>query len=304
VLIAVIVYVGLQIAFIVALNPADIAQGWGKLHFVGMFGPLAAIALAVGAAWWAWILYLDAVVSPLGTAFIYITACPRIIMAAGEMGNAPKHVIKLNRHGVPWIGLVVSYVVGVIFFFPFPSWQKLVSAVSLITVLSYAIGPVIVLHLRKILPDAERPFRLRAVGLISALSFIAANWIIYWTGYDTVKWLFGFVGVYVVAYLIWYFASRAPLDKLGWRQAWWLAPYFAGMWAISYYGPSSENMGGHGAFGFFTGMWIIAGFSIVILGLALATGQDTEAAERTNAIVQNLGSRGEVILRTAEETGP
>ena len=172
VIIAMLVYVGLQVAFIVALQPADIANGWQNLHFTGMFGPLAAIAIAVGAFWWAIVLYFDAIISPLGTAFIYTTASPRIIMAAGEMGNAPTQVIQLNRHGVPWIGLVVTYIVGALFFFPFPSWQKLVSAVSSITVLSYSIGPIILLHLRRTLPDAQRPFRLRAARIISAIAFI------------------------------------------------------------------------------------------------------------------------------------
>ncbi len=148
VLIGMVIYVGLQMSFITALNPRDLSGGWAHLHFTGMFGPLAAIAVAVGAFWWAVLLYVDALISPLGTAFIYITASPRIIMAAGEMGNAPKRVTKLSRHGVPWIGLIVTYLVGVLFFFPFPSWQKLVSAVSLTAVLSFSIGPVILLRLR------------------------------------------------------------------------------------------------------------------------------------------------------------
>lgn len=308
VVIGAVVYVGLQIAFILALKPADMAAGWTHLHFSGMFGPLAAIAVAVGAFWWAVLLYVDAFISPLGTAFIYVTASPRIIMAAGEMGNAPKHVVKLNRHGVPWIGLIVSYLVGVIFFFPFPSWQKLVTAVSLITVLSYGIGPVILLSLRRSLPGAERPFRLRAVRIVSALAFISANWIIYWTGYTTVVWLFSFVAVYVVAYVLWYLfklvsnqADRIP--DPGWRHAWWLVPYFAGMWVISYLGPTGE-MGGRGLYDFFDGMWIIAGFSLVILVLAVTTAQKSAAAEQTDALVRTLGTRGEVIVRAAEETAP
>lgn len=304
VLIAVIIYVGLQVAFIGALNPADIAQGWTHLHFTGMFGPLAAIAITIGAFWWAILLYVDAVISPLGTAFIYVTASPRIIMAAGEMGNAPKAVVTLNRQGVPWIGLIVTYAVGVCFFFPFPSWQKLVSAVSLITVLSYSIGPIILLHLRSTLPEATRPFRLRLAQPVSAAAFIAANWIIYWTGYSVVVWLFGFVAVYVAGYLSWYFlVKRAPLRELDWQHAWWLVPYFGGMWTISYFGPSSLN--GRGTYGFFTGMWIIAGFSVIIMALALLCGQRSEAAQATNAQVKTLGSRGEDhVLATAEDTGP
>jgi len=285
------------------------AGGWTHLHFNGMFGPLASIALAVGAGWWAVLLYIDAFVSPLGTAFIYATASPRITMAAGEMGNAPRHLIRLNRQGVPWVGLIVAYLVGVIFFFPFPSWQKLVTAVSLITVLSYGIGPVILLSLRRSLPDIERPFRLKAVRTISALAFIAANWIIYWTGYETVVVLFIFVAVYVVGYLAWHLfkhltGNGKAMAELDWKHAWWLLPYFAGMWLISYLGPASNSMGGVGAYGFFTGMWILAGFSVVILVLAVMTAQGSTASQLADEKVRTLGSRGEEIVRTAEETGP
>ncbi|MGH8396920.1 MAG: APC family permease [Gammaproteobacteria bacterium] len=292
VIISMLIYIGLQLSFVIALKPTDIAQGWAHLQFSGIAGPLAAIAVAVGAFWWAVILYVDAFVSPMGTAFIYATASPRIIMAAGEMGNAPKQVVKLNKSGVPWIGLVVTWVVGVIFFFPFPSWEKLVNAVELITVLSYCIGPVILLHLRRALPDYQRPFKLRAVNLVSIIAFIFSNWIIYWTGYSTVKILFGLVTAYVVLYLTWYFIKRKPLSQLGWQQAWWLLPYFVGMWLISWFGPASKHMGGIGLIGFFTGMWILVIFSLVIMVLALMCGQNAKVAQQVADQVKTLGSRG------------
>lgn len=292
VLISMLIYIGLQVSFIIALQPSDIAGGWSHLQFSGMFGPLAAIAVAVGAFWWAVILYVDAFVSPMGTAFIYATASPRIIMAAGEMGNAPKHVVRLNKNGVPWVGLVVTWVVGAIFFFPFPSWEKLVSATELITVLSYMIGPIILLHLRHVLPDYSRPFKVRAVNVVAAVAFIFSNWIIYWTGFGTVKVLFSLVAIYVVAYLIWYFIKRKPIDELGWQQAWWLLPYFVGMWLISWFGPSFKPMNGIGLFGFFTGMGIIVVFSLAILVLAMRCGQSALAAHRIADQIKSLGSRG------------
>jgi amino acid transporter len=292
VLIGMLIYVGLQVSFITALNPRDISAGWAHLHFTGMFGPLAAIAVGVGAVWWAVLLYVDAIISPLGTAFIYVTASPRIIMAAGEMGNAPKHVTRLSGQGVPWIGLIVTYCVGVLFFFPFPSWQKLVSAVSLITVLSYSIGPIILMSLRTALPDATRPFRLSAANIVAPIAFIASNWMIYWTGYSVAQWMFGAVFVYIVAYLLWYFVvRRRPLRDLGLRQAWWTVPYFAGMWLISYLGPSGA-MGGSGVLGFFMGMWIIVGFSLVVLWCAIRSGQSPQAAQRCADLVKTLGSSG------------
>ncbi len=292
VLIGILIYVGLQVSFITALNPRDISGGWAHLQFTGMFGPLAAIAVTVGAVWWAVLLYVDAIISPLGTAFIYVTASPRIIMAAGEMGNAPKHVTLLSRQGVPWIGLIVTYCVGVVFFFPFPSWQKLVSAVSLITVLSYSIGPIILMRLRMALPDAKRPFRLSAANILAPIAFIASNWMIYWTGYSVAQWMFGAVFFYVVAYLFWYFAVRhRPLRDLGLRQAWWTVPYFAGMWLISYLGPRGA-MGGSGVLGFFTGMWIIVGFSLLVLWWAVRSGQSPQAAQQCADRIKTLGSSG------------
>ncbi|MGH8117251.1 MAG: APC family permease [Rhodanobacteraceae bacterium] len=69
VIISTLIYIGLQVSFIIALKPSDIAGGWTHLQFSGMFGPLAAIAVAVGAFWWAVVLYVDAFVSPMGTAF-------------------------------------------------------------------------------------------------------------------------------------------------------------------------------------------------------------------------------------------
>ena len=303
VVIGMLIYVGLQVSFITALNPGDLSGGWAHLHFTGMFGPLAAIAVAVGAVWWAVLLYVDALITPLATAFIYVTASPRIIMAAGEMGDAPKRVTNLSRQGVPWVGLIVTYVVGVRFFFPFPSWQKLVSAVSLTAVLSFSIGPVILLRLRTSLPEAVRPFRLRAAVVLAAVAFIVSNWIIYWTGYSVAKWMFGAVFVYVVAYLSWCLAvRRRTLGELGWRQAWWIAPYLAGMWLVSYLGPTGV-MGGTGTFGFFTGMWIVAGFSLVVLAVAVRSGQSSEAARSCADFVRTLGSSGVDTRMGMEEPG-
>jgi amino acid transporter len=303
VLIGMLIYVGLQVAFITALNPRDISNGWEHLHFTGMFGPLAAIAVGVGALWWAIVLYVDAIISPLGTAFIYVSASPRVIMAAGEMGTAPGHVVQLNRHGVPWVGLVVTYIVGVVFFFPFPSWQKLVSAVSLIGMLTYSIGPVILLHLRKAVPGAERPFRLSAAGVVAPIAFIVSNWIIYWTGYAVAEWIFGAVFAYIAVCLAWYFVARRPRRELGWREGWWVIPYLAGMWVVSYLGPAGA-MGGRGAIGFFTGMWIIAVFSLVILWLAVAAGQAAQAVRECAARVKILGSCGVESPRAAAELEP
>jgi hypothetical protein len=44
------------------------------------------------------------------------------------------------------------------------------------------------------------------------------------------------------------------------------------MWAITYYGPADAVIGGAGAFGFYTGMGLVAVLSLVVMALAVMTG--------------------------------
>lgn len=272
VLIGTVLYEGLQFAFLVAVNPAGLAHGgWSHLTFTGLTGPFAALAAAVGATWWGVILYVDALVSPAGTAFIYTTSSARITMAAGEMGSAPRGLARINRSGVPWIALLAVYAVGALFFFPFPSWQKLVGYISSVTVLSYSLGPIVLLQLRRAMPDAARPFRLWGAEVIAPAAFVVANWIIFWAGLDTLSFTFIALTMLMVVFLIYryFLAKERRAEGLGWRYAWWVLPYFAGLWICSYLGP--QNLGGSGLVPFFWDMGIIALFSLVILLVALRT---------------------------------
>ncbi|WP_436395969.1 APC family permease [Acidithiobacillus ferriphilus] len=272
VLIGTMLYEGLQFAFLMAVNPADLAHGgWSHLAFAGLTGPFAALAAAVGAAWWGVILYVDALVSPAGTAFIYTTSSARITMAVGEMGSAPRGLARINDRGVPWIALLTVYAVGALFFFPFPSWQKLVGYISSVTVLSYSLGPIVLLQLRRAMPDAVRPFRLRGAEILAPAAFVVANWIIFWAGLDTLSFTFSALIILMVVFLVYHYvlAKERRAQSLGWRYAWWVLPYFAGLWICSYLGP--QNLGGRGLLPFFWDMAVLAAFSLVILFVALRT---------------------------------
>jgi amino acid transporter len=271
VVIAAIIYIGLQYAFLVALNPADINKGWGALHFAGASGPLAAISLSIGATWWAVVLYADAIASPTGTGFIYSTASSRVTMAAGEMRTLPQSLAEVNAQGVPVRALVVTFIAGAIFFFPFPSWQKLVGYISSVTVLSYGLGPVILLHLRRTLPNAPRAFRLWWAWLLAPAAFVISNWIILWTGFETGNVLFAMIALMFIAYVIYYYVVPRPAGgPFGWAQIAWVFPYFGGLWLLLYFGPTS--LGGNGSMNFAVDMLLSAVFSLAIMALALATG--------------------------------
>jgi amino acid transporter len=215
VLIGTCIYLLLQFGFIAAIDPDMLSGGgWADLHFKGMAGPLAALAGAVGAAWWATILYADAIVSPGACGFVYTTTTSRIVMASAENRALPTFFAKINSHGVPWTALILTYLVGLLMFLPFPSWQKMVGYISSITVLSYGIGPILLACLRKHLPDAPRPFKLLAPNWLSHLAFIFANWVILWAGLTTLEFILSLVAVIVVVHVAYQIIKQRSLADL------------------------------------------------------------------------------------------
>jgi amino acid transporter len=150
----------LQVAFIWALSPADLAHGWANLSFEGEMGPFAGLAATLGLGWMATLLYIDAYVSPGGTGLMYVTGGSRVLFAAGEMDAGPRWLTRLTRNKVPWLAVLVMWVVGAIFLLPFPAWQEMVSYITSVTVLTYGLGPIALIVLRRNLPELRRPFRM------------------------------------------------------------------------------------------------------------------------------------------------
>src|SRR5215213_1406058 len=85
-------YIALQVAFIAALDPSSLSEGWGAVSFTGkaeLFGPFAGLATALGLGWLAFMLYTVAIVSPSGTGLLYTGASARLSFALGRGGYIP-----------------------------------------------------------------------------------------------------------------------------------------------------------------------------------------------------------------------
>src|SRR5690349_22294874 len=105
--------------------------------------------------------------------------------------------------------------------------------------------------------------RLWNAWLIARAAFISSNFVLYWAGFATVNVLFLMItvimGAYTLRHLYLYTQGKESDEDLA--HAWWLVPYFAGMWVLSYYSP--VEMGGTGTFGIFGGMFAVAVFSLI-----------------------------------------
>lgn len=210
VLIALVVYVLLQVAFIGALSPASIAEGWHRLNFDS---PLAQLALALNLNWLAMLLYLDAFVSPSGTGSIYTATTARMIYAMEKNNTLPKMFGNLHPlYGVPrqamWLNLAVSF----IFLFFFRGWGVLAAVISVAVVISFLSGPISLMSLRVTAPEIHRPLRLKGMSIIAPFAFICASLVLYWA-----RWpLTGQVIILVIGALPLYVYYQA---KAGWKTS-------------------------------------------------------------------------------------
>ncbi|MGI8415422.1 MAG: APC family permease [Nakamurella sp.] len=287
VLICGILYILLQVAFIGALPTNVVSQGWNMLDAgtgssltaaggaSGTFSPLAVLATVLGLGWLAWLLYADAIISPADTGLIYTSVTARMSYAMARNRNAPRILARVNDNGVPWPSLILAWVVGCIFFLPFPSWQALVTIVTSLTVLSFGSGSIALLTFRKQIPQEERPFRLRGAWIIAPLALLSTNLIMYWAGWDQVwKMMLAVVIGYVVL-LILHLTDRnvKGMPPLEFRHGWWVLVWFAGITLVSYLGSYSgagavKEAGQANVYGFNGGVIANVILTIIVLGCA------------------------------------
>jgi hypothetical protein len=159
-------------------------------------------------------------------------------------GYFPRTFESLTPRRVPWVGVIAAFVVGVVMFLPFPSWEKLVELITSVSVLMYAGAPLSLGALRKQLPEAQRPYRAPFASVLAPAGFIVSNLLIMWSTWDT-YWKLG------IAILIGYLVLgatrafdrhnvKAPLH-LGTSK--WIPVYLIGIGIItllSSFGPYSS----------------------------------------------------------------
>jgi len=297
VVLTMIIYILLQIAFIAAVDPHSLASshGWAGLAFKNDFGPLAGISEAIGLTWLAVVLYIDAIISPGDTGLIYTAVTSRLGYVTARNGNAPAGIAKLTKTGVPWVATIITFVLGIVFLLPFPSWQQLVGLVTSATVLSFGSGPLVWAVMRKELPDRKRPFRIPGGHIIPVLAFYSSNLIVFWAGWDT-NWKF-FVAIIIGLILLGVFQATGQIKSVGgldFKHGYWTLVWLAALALVSYLGTLFN--GGEGD------TWIVFGFiacAVVTAGVYALGWATRMSKERMEEMIEQT-PHDEVEI---EETG-
>jgi amino acid transporter len=224
VLIGILIYVLLQVAFIGAINFGDLGipnGSWISLAPLasGAYlnapitalnsAPFASIASSVGLVMLTYVLFADAYVSPSGTLNVYLGTSMRTLYGTAALGYLPESLMKVDeKRRIPVMPLVISLIVGIIFFAPFPSWYKLVGFITSATVFTYLIGGPALRSLRRNAKELKRPFNLPGSSILAPLAFIGASLIVYWSGWPLVGELAIAIYLGLIVYVIFYFAKK------------------------------------------------------------------------------------------------
>ncbi|RAR48225.1 aspartate/glutamate:proton symporter (AGT family) [Paraburkholderia unamae] len=234
-----VVYILLQVAFLGAVPTAMLSGGWESVG-KKLALPFHDIAIQLGIAWLAVIVAIDAVVSPSGCGNIFFSATPRALYAWSNSGTFFKAFAKVDpKSGIPRRATWLTLALSVFWTLPFPSWEAMISVVSASLVVSYAVAPVSVAALRKSHPEMERPFRVKALGVVGPLAFVVATFIVYWTGWQNLCWLLGVQIALYAGYLIVMRKKTVGVMTFAQqiRSSLWVAGYYLLTLIASYLGP-------------------------------------------------------------------
>jgi len=278
ILIGTVIYVLLQVVFIGATPASLLTHGFSGIPSTNQIAiaPFAGLAAAVGFAVWAGFLRTDAFISPFGTGAMYVTATSRVSYGLSRNRYYPGIFGKVDKRGVPWFGMIIAFVAGLVFTFPFPSWHSLVGLVTSASVLMYAGAPLAMGAFRLRLPQAERPYRLPGGVVVAPIAFVIANLIIYWSGFE-VLWKLGVAIILGYIAILMYQSDRPELPRIDWARSAWIGAYLLGMGIISWQGAYGPN--NTGRLGYPWDILTVALFSLAIYAWAVYSSLTTEEME-------------------------
>jgi amino acid transporter len=237
---SVLLYLGLQLAFLYSVPDTLLVHGWQGVNFDSPFGELA---LLLNLQWLSLLLYADAVVSPGGSAFVGVALDGRHTYALSKNRLLPRFFMKVHEgSGIPRRALALNLAIVVVFLLPFGGWQAIVSVMGDLYLLLYASAAIAAGVFLAIEPDRLSGW-VPGLRWIAPLSFVAATEFIYWSGWDALELALPLtlIGVPLFVWLWRTEEGREPLVTELARGA-WLVVYLLLLTLLSWLGTF-----GHGA---------------------------------------------------------
>ncbi|MGQ4002615.1 APC family permease [Francisellaceae bacterium CB300] len=176
------------------------------------------------------VLFIDAIVAPLGTSNVYAAVSGRVLQAFGLEFFKKSLLTKLNKNSVPIFCIWINFFVGLIFLFQFPTWTQLVSFLSSLVLFSCLSGPIVLIIFRDRFPTMERKFKLPFYKFFGYLGFVSCTYFIYWGG--TANLMYLVILIISVCLFYWFVFERNNFIKI-FKQVWFVCGYIIVLWLVS-----------------------------------------------------------------------
>jgi amino acid transporter len=220
---ALVLYLGLQLAFLFTVPESLLGHGWAGVTFDSPFGQLA---LILNLQWLSSLLYVDAVVSPGGSAYVGVAIDARHTYALAKNGTLPRFFMRVSgQRGIPQRALLLNLAVIMVFLLPFGGWQQIVSVMGDMYLLIYAASAVAVSVFRG-RPDGRLRGWIPGLVWIAPLSFVVSSEFVYWSGWHDLRLALPMV---LIGLLIFFFLRPEPRQEPS-----LLAELLRGSWLVVY----------------------------------------------------------------------
>jgi amino acid transporter len=194
-------------------------------------------------------------------------------------GTLPAVLGRLHPvYGIPrpamWFNLIVSF----LFLFFFRGWATLAAVISVALVISYLIGPVSSLALRRTADKMHRPFRVAGLPVIAALAFTFATEVLYWAQWPLTGEIILLIVIALPVYLFYQAKNRWADFARQLRASWWLIVYLPTIAFVSWAG--SARFGGHDYLTWGWDLSVVAALGLMFFIWGVKSGWSTPAVQQ------------------------
>ncbi len=278
VLICLLIFLCLQVAFLSTIHSNLDLTFWKTIHVSGINSPFALILTQTHLTHLLPVLYVGAIIGPFAAGLMYCGSSARSLYAMSCNGSLSPHLQFLTKKGIPIKAIIVNYILAMCLFAPFPGWNSMANFLTSLMALAYATAPICVYTLRKRLGDQERFFKLPYANLWSFVAFYICSLLFYWSGWPIVSkfYIALLIGLGILFFYKMYNKKNRSLS-LDWKEGAWMWPYFIGMTIISYYG----SFNGKGVIPFGMDFIFVAVLSVFTMWFAGRCAFDSETIYRS-----------------------
>lgn len=271
--VAVLIYLGLQLAFLFSVPESLLGHGWHGVNFDSPFGQLA---LLLNLQWLSSLLYADAVLSPGGSAYVGVAVDGRHSYALGKNTLIPRFFMKVHeRSGIPRRALALNLAVIVVFLLPFSGWQQIVAVMGDMYLLTYGASAIAAATFRA--TDEQRLAGwIPGMRWIAPLSFVVSGEFVYWSGWHDLRLVLPLVLVGVPLFLALWRGTWGGALVAELRDGAWLVVYLLVLTLLSWLG----SFAGRGYLPAPYDTVVVAAVSLVVFWWGVRSGERQSPEDR------------------------